>query len=95
MKITYDTAKNNRNSEERGLPFDLVENLDWDSAIIIEDIRKDYGERRFRVAGSINGMLYIVVFTPRNDAVHVTSFRKANAREVKEYGSQQTESIFD
>lgn len=88
MKITYDTAKNNRNIEERGLPFDLVENLDWNSAKIIEDIRKDYGERRFRVAGFINGRLYIVVFTPRNDAVHVISFRKANAREVKEYGRQ-------
>lgn len=88
MKITYDMAKNIRNIEERGLAFDLVENLDWNSAKIIEDIRKDYGDRRFRVAGLINGRLYIVVFTPRNDDLHVISFRKANAREVKEYGRQ-------
>jgi uncharacterized DUF497 family protein len=89
MKITYDPAKNNKNIDERGLPFDLVENLDWNSAIIIEDARKNYGERRFKVLGLIGERLYMVVFTPRNDAVHVISFRKANIREVKEHGKHQ------
>lgn len=95
MKITYDPAKNSRNIEERGLSFDLVANLDWDSAVIIEDTRKDYGERRFSVFGFIYGRLYVVVFTPRTDDVHVISFRKANKREVKEHGNQYPESIFD
>lgn len=90
MKITYDPAKNNRNIEERGLSFDLVENFEWDSSIIIEDTRKDYGERRFRAFGLIRNRLYVVVFTPRNDAAHVISFRKANAREVKAYGKEKT-----
>ncbi len=54
--------------------------------MIIEDVRKDYGEHRFRVLGSIEDRLYAVVFTPRGDAVHVISFRKANSREVKRYG---------
>ncbi len=90
MKITYDPAKNNKNIDERGLPFDLVENLDWNSAIIIEDTRKNYGERRFKALGLIGERLYMVVFTPRNDAVHVISFRKANIREVmKEHGKHQ------
>ncbi|MDD2685195.1 MAG: BrnT family toxin [Gallionella sp.] len=86
MKITFDPKKNADNIRDRQLPFDDVENLEWSSAVIIEDVRKDYGERRFRVLGYIEDRLYAVVFTPRGDAVHVISFRKANSREVKRYG---------
>ncbi|MGV8935008.1 MAG: BrnT family toxin, partial [Gallionellaceae bacterium] len=71
---------------DRELPFDDVESLDWPSAVVVEDMRKDYGERRFRVFGYIEDRLYALVFTPRENAVHVISFRKANSREVKRYG---------
>jgi uncharacterized DUF497 family protein len=53
---------------------------------MIEDVRKDYGERRFRVLGYIDDRLYAVVFTPRDNTVRVISFRKANIQEVKRYG---------
>lgn len=86
MEITYDPRKNAANIALRGLSFDLVADLDWSSAVIIEDTRKDYGERRFQVFGSIDGRLYVAVFTPRNAAVHVISLRKANTREVKRHG---------
>ncbi|MFN5350137.1 MAG: BrnT family toxin, partial [Polaromonas sp.] len=46
---------------------------------------KDYGERRFRVPGCINGRLHAAVSTPRADKLHVISLRKANSREVKIY----------
>lgn len=86
MRITFDPKKNADNIRDRQLPFDYVEKLEWSTALIVEDIRKDYGERRFRVFGYIEDRLYAVVFTPREDAVHVISFRKANSREVKRYG---------
>lgn len=86
MKITYDPAKNAANIEQRGLTFDLIAELDWSTVIMIEDQRKDYGERRFRVFGYIGERLYAAVFTPRGNAVHVISFRKANSREVKRHG---------
>jgi len=86
MKITFDPRKNDDNIHERQLSFDEVSKLEWSSAVILEDVRKDYGERRFRVFGYIEERLYAVVFTPREDAVHVISFRKANTREVKQYG---------
>jgi uncharacterized DUF497 family protein len=35
MKITFDPAKNARNILERGLPFDLVADLEWDTAIAV------------------------------------------------------------
>jgi hypothetical protein len=86
MKITFDPKKNDDNVRERQLSFEEVSKLEWSSAVILEDVRKDYGERRFRVFGYIDERLYAVVFTPREDAVHVISFRKANSREVKNYG---------
>ena len=86
MKITFNLNKNDDNIRERQLSFEEVSKLDWVSAVILEDVRKDYGERRFRVFGYIGEHLYAVVFIPREDAVHVISFRKANSREVKNYG---------
>ena len=86
MKVTFDPKKNADNIRERQLSFDEVSKLEWLNAVILEDVRKDYGEHRYRVFGYIDERLYAVVFTPREDAVHVISFRKANIREVKRYG---------
>lgn len=87
--ISFDPAKSHRNQMERGLPFYLVLDLDWSSALIKEDARKDYGERRFQVLGLIHGRLHAVVFTPRHNKVHVISLRKANNREVKHHEQTQ------
>ncbi|MDQ0650052.1 BrnT family toxin [Pseudomonas cedrina] len=91
MQITYDPAKDARNVEERGLPFAHVRDFEWSTALILEDDRFDYGECRYRAMGYIGDRLHVVVFTPRGDAVHVISFRKANKREVKNY-DQETQS---
>jgi uncharacterized DUF497 family protein len=85
MEISFDPAKDERNIRERGLSFVLVEQLDWSRAVIEQDKRKDYGERRFLVVGFIGARLHVVVFTPRAGKVHVISLRKANKREVKWY----------
>lgn len=87
--ISFDPIKSLRNEVERGLAFSLVLSLEWSTALIKEDIRKDYGERRFSVLGLIHGRLHAVVFTPRKDKVHVISLRKANNREVKQYEQAQ------
>ena len=62
-----------------------MRDLDWSSALVVEDLRHDYGERRFQVIGLIGERLHVLVFTPRGTAVHVISLRKANRREVKRY----------
>lgn len=41
MKITFDPKKNADNIRDRQLQFDDVIELDWSSAVIIEDVRKD------------------------------------------------------
>ncbi|KAF3999424.1 BrnT family toxin [Glaciimonas immobilis] len=85
MEISFDPDKSERNEIERGLSFTLVEEMDWTAIIIEEDIRKEYGERRYEVLGMIEDRLHVVVFTPRGDRIHVISLRKANLREVKRY----------
>lgn len=85
VDISFDPAKSERNERERGLPFSLVGQLDWSDAVIEEDDRKDYGERRYRVLGFIGDRLHAVVFTLRAGKVHVISLRKANNREVKQH----------
>ena len=86
MEINFDPNKNAANIRERQLSFDEVSKMEWSSAVILEVVRKDYGERRFRVFGYIDGRLYAVVFTPCDNAVRVISFRKTNLQEVKLYG---------
>lgn len=88
-EIIFDPAKSAANARKRGLPFSLVEDdFDWATAQVIEDMRKDYGERRFRALGFIGTRLHVVVYTPRGTALHVISLRKANRREEKLYATQ-------
>jgi uncharacterized DUF497 family protein len=46
MVIEFDPAKNRRNIALRGLAFDRVSDFDFDTAWIVEDDRRDYGEVR-------------------------------------------------
>lgn len=85
MQLSFNLAKNERNVQERGLDFNEVSELDWTTALIDEDTRADYGERRFRAIGYIAERLYVTIFTPRDGTLHVISLRKANPREVKLY----------
>jgi uncharacterized DUF497 family protein len=55
MQLTFDPVKNDRNIKDRGITFMLMSEMDWANAYIVEDQRNDYGERRFRVLGRING----------------------------------------
>jgi uncharacterized protein len=91
MRLTYDPAKSLRNEKERGLPFDLAERFDWSSALVVEDTRENYPERRYQAMGFIEEHLHMLVFTPRDGAVHVISLRRANQRERNRYATQ-TES---
>jgi len=94
MEISFDPAKSERNAVDRGLPFTLVELLEWSRAVIKEDARQNYGEHRYRALGMIEDRLHAVVFTPRADKMHVISLRKANQREVKYY-EQETKPRTD
>ena len=78
MAFTFDPEKNAKNAAERGLSFDLVEQLEWDKAEVMEDRRRDYGEIRLQVLAPLGRRLYAVVVTPRGKNLRVISFRRAS-----------------
>ena len=88
MDISFDTAKSERNLATRGIAFQQVAEFEWDSALIVQDLRRPYGEQRFQALGFINSRLHMLVFTPRASKAHVISLRKANKREVERYEAQ-------
>jgi uncharacterized DUF497 family protein len=95
VKIEYDFAKNEKNIFERWLSFELANKFDFNSALISEDTRYDYGESRFSSLGYVDNRLFVIVFTPRQDSIRIISLRKANQREIKYYVENQTKSWND
>jgi uncharacterized DUF497 family protein len=85
MRIEFDEAKNQRNIEERSLPFTRAADFDFENAKIIVDDRKEYGEVRYVATGYLDGRLHVLAFKAIEGGIRVISFRKANAREVKLY----------
>jgi uncharacterized DUF497 family protein len=85
MDISYDTAKNARNLEERGLSFARAAEFDFETAKIREDARKPYPERRFVALGWLDARLHVLCFTPIPGGIRIISFRKANSREQHDY----------
>jgi hypothetical protein len=88
MAITFDPEKNARNIAERGQSFERVAELEWDTAVIAEETRCDYGEPRLLVMALLDGRLHPAVDTPRGEDLRVISLRRANRREVRLYGKK-------
>jgi uncharacterized protein len=90
MDITYDPAKNARNLAERGLSFDRAADLVWADAVVWEDRRKAYPERRFVAVGYLDARLHVLCFAETVTGIRVISFRKANLREARNHGKPLT-----
>ncbi len=83
MRIGYDPAKSARHVAERGLAFDRVADLERETAIVVEDAWRDYGERRMRAFLYGGGKPYVVVYTMRGTVRWIISFRRARETERK------------
>jgi uncharacterized DUF497 family protein len=86
MELDWSEDKRRKNLAKHGLDFADVASIDWPTAIIVEDIRTNYGESRYWAYGFLNGRLHLVAFTRRGNKIRIISFRKANRREVERYG---------
>lgn len=85
MDIVFDPAKSLQNETKHGVSFAVADDLEWDTALIVEDKRYRYGENRMIGIGYIGNRLYVVVFVDRGNVRRIISLRKANIREVKRY----------
>jgi uncharacterized DUF497 family protein len=83
MKIEFDDAKRDVTLLERGLDFLRASEVFAGLHLTNEDMRKDYGERRFQTAGWLDGRIVVLVWTPRGTARRIISMRKVNDRELK------------
>jgi uncharacterized protein len=88
MKITYDPVKRANTLADRELDFEDAAEVFRDDTLDFTDNRRDYGELRILTVGHPRGRMVIVVWTPRENARHVFSMRKANAREKARFGKR-------
>ena len=88
MKITYDPVKRAVTLADRGLDFEDAAEVFHDDTLDFPDLHQDYGELRILTVGHLRGRMVIVVWTPRGNARHVFSMRKANAREKTRFGKR-------
>ncbi len=86
MEFEWDENKNTACFERRGFDFAYAVRLFLDSQrIVSQDRRRDYGEDRYRLLGTVDGRAYVVVNTVRGSAIRIISARRANRKEVTDY----------
>ena len=83
--ITYDPTKDATNIAKHDISLALAAELEWESAVVWPDVRREYGETRMAAIGYIGLRLYYVAFVDRTEGRRIISLRKANQREVKRY----------
>lgn len=91
MEYEWDEGKAATNIGKHGVSFQAAVSFDWSTALVKEDDRKPYGEKRYKAAGYIENRLHIMVFTVRKTTVRLISLRRANRREVAYYHEQTEE----
>ena len=86
--LEFDPDKDQSNRDKHGVSLADAARMDLDTAFVLADRRRTYGEVRRQAYGLIDGRLHVLVFTMRGEVMRVISLRKANAREVRRYGQK-------
>ena len=85
MQYEFDPKKQAQNVAKHQVWFVLMDDFEWDTAIIMIDDRRQYAETRFRATGLIGARVYVLIFCLRETKIRLISLRRANQREVKRY----------
>ena len=80
MKVICDAAKDAINKEKHGVSLTDAALIDWDDALIWQDMRSNYGETRMIALAPIGERLYCAVYVGRGDNRRIINLRKANQR---------------
>jgi len=88
VQIEFDTIKRDKTLVERGLDFARACDVFAGVSVMIEDLRRDYGETRWMTVGLLDGRTVVLVWTPRGAARRIISMRYANERESAQYAPQ-------
>ncbi len=86
-EFEWDDAKAEKNLAKHGVPFAYATRIFWDPQRVDFDVtRTADGEVRQKVIGVIEGRLYSVVYTVREERLRLISARRCNAKEERRYG---------
>jgi uncharacterized DUF497 family protein len=85
MEFEWDEAKRQANITKHDVDFLEAMELLADAPVMLDDSRKDYGERRCQAVGSGDGKMLVVIFTIREGSFRIISARRANSRERRKY----------
>lgn len=87
LSFEWDEAKAAGNFARHGLRFEVA------ATVFLDDNRADFdashpedGELRRKVVGMIDGLLFTVVYTVRDQTIRLISARRSNAKEARRYG---------
>ena len=86
MRISFDPEKDADNLEKHGVSLAFgAEVLADANRVDALDVRFDYGEERFVAYGTVEGRVWVCVFSLRGEIHRLISVRKANERETRRY----------
>ena len=95
MEFEWDEVKSEACFRQRGFDFAYAARAFFDpDRLVHADTRRLYGEDRYQLLGTIEQRLFVVVYTPRKDAMRIISARKANQREVKHHENSTHDNGF-
>lgn len=81
MEITYAPTKDATNIAKHDISLALAAELEWESAVVWPDVRREYGEARMAAIGYIGLRLYYVAFVDRTEGRRIiTCARPINER---------------
>ena len=85
MEFEWNDAKNEANHRKHGIGFREAAEIFRGYVLEAEDLRRDYGERRFVALGEYDGEVIRLVFTKRNNKIRLITAWKANRNDRKSY----------
>lgn len=71
------------NLEKHGISLSRAD--DFELLHVFDDDRRDYGERRRRAYGLIDGQTYYLAYTIRDDRIRAISLRRAHTKEFRRH----------
>ena len=84
MDFEWDEGKRSANIEKHGLDFvDAVEVFEAPYVVVPSSYEGE--EERFLAIGRLQGRFVTVVYTTRNEAIRIISFRRARHEERQKY----------
>jgi len=93
MDFEWDDAKAASNFGKHGVEFDFAIRVFLDKARAdLDASRATDGETRRKAVGTVQGELYTVVYTERQNLVRIISARRANVSEARIHASIRARS---